>query len=72
MPEIPRMRFFGGPSDGLDRPGPEDYTTGRVALVRCEPDPSQFAVYVLRVSALEAEEQQIIYDYAGMLPVLAD
>ncbi|MFF6829615.1 hypothetical protein [Streptomyces longwoodensis] len=72
MPEIPRIRFFGGPSDGLDRPGPEDYTAGRVALVRCELDRSQFAVYFLRVSALEAEEQQIIYDYAGILTFAAE
>ncbi|MGV9282146.1 hypothetical protein [Streptomyces sp. NPDC003730] len=30
-----------------------------------EPDPTQEALYEIRLSALEAEQQEVIYDFVG-------
>ncbi|MFK0124910.1 hypothetical protein ACIQSP_16535 [Streptomyces nigra] len=72
MFEHPRIHFYGGPYDGLYWPIPKSNRVDRLLLVAYEPDPSQLALYGIRESALEAEQQEVIYDFAGMIPVSVD
>lgn len=63
MPQ--RMRLFGGPHDGRTYPVPETGKVERRIIVSGEPDPTQEALYEIRLSALEAEQQEVIYDFVG-------
>lgn len=67
----PRMHFYGGPYDGLEWAVPRNNKVDRLILVAYDPDPSQLALYGIRESALEAEQQEIIYDFAGMISARA-
>ncbi|MEU0018017.1 hypothetical protein ABZ173_10140 [Streptomyces rochei] len=65
MPAPQHMRLFGGPHDGRTYPVPENRKVARRIIVVGEPDPSQEALYEIRLSALEADRQEVIYDFVG-------
>ncbi|MCX4827155.1 hypothetical protein OG746_26825 [Streptomyces sp. NBC_01016] len=67
-----RIYFYGGPFDGLDWPWPKSDKVDRLILVEYDPDPTQLALYGIRESALVAQDQEIIYDYAGMISATAE
>lgn len=67
-----RIHFHGGPNDGLDWPSPKGGRVDRLILVAYDPDPSQLALYGIRESALEGNQQKVIYDYAGMISARAE
>lgn len=65
--EQPRMRLFGGPHDGRELPIAEVGKVNRLLVMVDEPDPTHKVVYEIRLSALEAEQQDVIYDFVGTL-----
>ncbi|MFG3085098.1 hypothetical protein [Streptomyces parvulus] len=60
-----RMRLVGGPHDGCDMPVPETGKVDRWIIKFGEPGPDQESLYEIRRSALEADRQEVIYDFVG-------